>query len=257
MTTEIHPDADEILTAVIETSDDAIFCLGPGGSIVSWTPMAERMFGYGIEEVLDNDFDCLFPMHLHDQVQGIVDRALSGEKLLHFETEVLRSDGMPIPVWLSLTPLFDTAKCVRSVVVIARDVTEQRLAQAALAEVESRLEEGEALAHVGSWLWDLRTGAVQWSAEFHRIHGLDPTRFDGTLESHMEAIHPDDRSRVLAAMRSSIESRLTFEIGYRVVRPDGEVRLLEVRAHPTLGSAGAPVGLRGIGKDVSGPSQPA
>jgi len=254
MTTESHAEPDEILRAVIETSDDAIFCVGGGGSIISWTPMAERMFGHGIEEVFDQNFDCLFPTHLHAHIQGIVGRALFGERILHFETEVLRSYVMPIPVWLSLSPLFDAAKSVVSVVVVARDVTEQRLAQAALAEVESRLEEGEALAHVGSWLWDLRTGAVQWSAEFHRIHGLDPTRFDGTLESHMEVVHPDDRSEVLAAMRSSIESARSFEIGYRVVRPDGQIRVLEVRAHPTLGSAGAPVGLRGIGKDVSQPS---
>ena len=47
------------------------------------------------------------------------------------------------------------------------------------------MEEGEALAHIGSWLWDLRTGAVQWSAEFHRIHGVDPLDFDGTFESHL------------------------------------------------------------------------
>jgi PAS domain-containing protein len=85
-------------------------------------------------------------------------------------------------------------------VVIARDVTEQHLAQATLAEIDARMEEGEALAHIGSWLWDLRTGAVQWSAEFHRIHGVDPLDFDGTFESHLGLIHPEDRDRVRAAM---------------------------------------------------------
>ena len=72
--------------------------------------------------------------------------------------------------------------------VVARDVTEQHLAQATLAEIDARLEEAEALSHVGSWLWDLRTGAVQWSTEFHRIHGIDPLDFAGTFESYMERI---------------------------------------------------------------------
>ena len=75
-------------------------------------------------------------------------------------------------------------------VVVARDVTEQHLAQATLAEIDARLEEAEALSHVGSWLWDLRTGAVQWSAEFHRIHGVDPLDFAGTFDAYMGRIMP-------------------------------------------------------------------
>ena len=71
------------------------------------------------------------------------------------------------------------------IVGVARDITEQRLAQAALAETEARLREAEALAHVGRWLWDVGSGAVQWSEELHRIHGIDPRDFDGTLEAHL------------------------------------------------------------------------
>jgi PAS domain S-box-containing protein len=135
--------------------------------------------------------------------------------------------------------------------VIAKDVTEQRLAQASLAEVEARLEEGESLAHVGSWLWDLRTGTMQWSSEFHKIHGVDPLDFDGTFDFHLSVIHPADRSAVRSAMEGSVESGGPFESEYRVVRPDNQVRVLHVKAQPTIGSAGTAVGLRGIGKDVT------
>jgi PAS domain-containing protein len=87
---------------------------------------------------------------------------------------------------------------------VARDVTEERVAQATLAEVEKRLEDGEALAHVGSWLWDVRTGAVQWSTEFHRIHGIEPLEFDGTFESHLAAIDARDREQVKGEMQRSV-----------------------------------------------------
>ena len=89
-------------------------------------------------------------------------------------------------------------------VVIGHDVTEQRPAQATLAEVDARMVEAETLAwHIGSWLWDLRTGAVQWSAEFHRMHGVDPLEFAGTLESYLALVHPDDRDPLRAAMVES------------------------------------------------------
>jgi PAS domain S-box-containing protein len=136
-------------------------------------------------------------------------------------------------------------------VVVVRDVTEQRLAQAALAEAERRLEEGEALAHVGSWLWDVRTGAVQWSTEFHRIHGVDPLQFDGTFESHLALVHPRDRNRVRAEMERSVAGGRSLQEEYRIVRPDWDERLLAVRAQPALGSDGSAVGLRGSGQDVT------
>ena len=150
-----------------------------------------------------------------------------------------------MPVSLSLCPLHDAARLPAGAVVIARDVTEQHLAQAMLAEIEARLEEGEAMAHVGSWLWDLRTGAVQWSAEFHRIHGLDPVDFAGTFGSHLAVVHPDDRDRLQSVMERSVASQRPFETEYRVVRPDGLVSLLRVRAQPTVGSAGVTVGIAG------------
>jgi PAS domain S-box-containing protein len=145
----------------------------------------------------------------------------------------------------------DSEKVAVGAVVLARDITEQHLAQATLAEIDARMEEGEALAHIGSWLWDLRTGTVQWSAEFHRIHGVDPLDFDGTIESHVGLIHPEDRDAAHAAMVASVESGRQFNGEYRVVRPDGEIHVIQVRAQPTFGSTGKALGLRGIGQDVT------
>jgi PAS domain S-box-containing protein len=245
----ISPEA--LLFAVIAVSDDAIFTLDPDGNVASWSPTSERIFGFRADDVLDGPLEKLFAEHLHSDVRSVVTRVLAGEPIRHHETEVVRPDGMPMPVWMSLCPIADEEGLPKAAVVIARDVTEQRLAQASLAEVEARLEEGENLAHVGSWLWDVRTGTAQWSSEFHRIHGLDPLEFDGTFESHLSLVHPADRDAVRSAMEMSVASCTPFESEYRVVRPDETVRVLRVMAHPIIGSAGTAVGLRGIGQDVT------
>ena len=156
-------------------------------------------------------------------MRGIIATVLAGDRVRNFETEILRPDGMPLPVSCPSAAVFDSEKLPVGAVVLARDVTEQHLAQATLAEIDARMEEGEALAHIGSWLWDLRTGAVQWSAEFHRIHGVDPLDFDGTFESHLGLIHPEDRDAARAAMVASVDSGRQFNGEYRVVRPDGEI----------------------------------
>jgi PAS domain S-box-containing protein len=246
-------DADPggLFQAVIALSDDAIFTCDMRGHVITWSDVAERLFGAPDSEVLEAPFDALFAAHLRSEVRGVIATVLAGDEVRHFETEILRPDGMPVPVSLSMRPVFDGGDAVAGSLVIARDITEQRLAQATLAEVEARLEAGEALAHVGSWLWDVRTDVVQLSAELYRIHGLEPLEFDGTFDSYLGLIAPLDRERVRAAMRGSVASGHPFEDTYRVVRPDGQARVVQVRAQPTLGSAGAAMGLRGIGHDVT------
>jgi PAS domain S-box-containing protein len=249
--TRTDADAKVVLGAVVDMSDDAIFTCDERGSITSWSATAERVFGRAADDVLLGPLDVLFAEHLCEEVQAVIATVLAGDRIRHFETEMLRPDGMPLPVSLSLCPVLGEDGSPIGSVVIARDVTEQRLAQATLAEVDARLEDGEALAHVGSWLWDLRTGTVQWSTEFHRIHGIDPLDFDGTFESYLELIHPADRADVRAGMLKSVETGRPFESEYRVEHPGHPDRTVQVRAQPTFGSAGTAVGLRGIGQDVA------
>jgi PAS domain S-box-containing protein len=241
---------EAVLSAVIAMSDDAIFTCDAGGKVVTWSATAERLFGRSAAEVTGGPFDVLFPRHLSDEVQTVVASIGAGDRVTHFETEAVRPDGMPLPVSLSFCPV-DGSSGSAGAVVIVRDITEQRLAQATLAEVETRVAEGETLAHIGSWLWDLRTGAVQWSAEFHRIHGVAPLDFDGTFESYLSLVHPDDRRRLRAAMEESVHSGRPFNGEYRVISSPADEHMVQVRAQPTFGSDGKAVGLRGIGQDVT------
>jgi PAS domain S-box-containing protein len=245
----VAPEA--LIDAIIEMSDDAIFTFDLVGRISSWSATAERLFGRPAHEVLGVSLEVLFPPHLNEEVQIVLATVVAGERIRHFETELLRPDGMPLAVSLSLCPVVDQLGTAIGSVVIARDVTEQHLAQAALAEVDARMEAGEALAHVGSWLWDLRTGVVQWSLEFHGIHGIDPLDFDGTFDSYLSLIHPEDREPLRTAMTESVESGRPFDFEYRVERSADEVHVVQVRAQPTCGSDGKAVGLRGIGQDVT------
>ena len=71
-------------------------------------------------------------------------------------------------------------------------------------------------------------------------------------EGHLGTIHPEDRDAVRTGMEESVSSGRSFDHEYRIVRPDGDERLVHVRAQPMIGSDGAVVGLRGIGQDVTG-----
>lgn len=240
-----------ILEAFVETSEDAVFSQDTDGLITTWNRSSERIFGYPRDEILGQPSMMLFPEHLRNETEEVFDTVMAGDRVDHYETEIKRKDGMPIPISLSLCPLFQANGLLTASVLIARDVTEQRLAQATLAEIETRIREGEALAHVGSWLWDVRTGTVQWTDELHRIHGVDPLDFEGTLDAHIDRIHAEDQARVWRGLTAAVASGHPFEDEYRIIRPGGELRWVFARAEPTVGSAGDVVGLRGISQDVT------
>jgi PAS domain S-box-containing protein len=240
-----------LLDAIWDISDDAMCSLDGQGNITSWNHSAERIFGYTAAEVMGEPFGRLFPEHLQSEAAAILATVEVGEQVIHLETEVQRKDAMPVPISLCASPVREVADRSLAAVVLARDITERQLTQATLAELESRVRESEALARVGGWLWDVRTGAVQWSDEQHRLLGVDPLDFDGTLEAHLACVHADDRERVHASMLTSVETGSTFDEEYRIVRPDGDERKLYVRASPTIGSAGTVVGLRGVGQDMT------
>lgn len=239
-----------LLDAVVEAANDALFTQDANGAILTWNRGAERIFGYPAEEVLGQRVAVLFPEHLQPEIETLFATVASGEQVDRIDAEIRRRDGMPMPISLSLSPIVDGLGVFIGSVSIARDITEMRLTQAALAEVEARLREGEALAHVGRWLWDVGTGAVQWSEELHRIHGVAPLDFAGTLDAHLDTIHPADRDRVREGMEAAVRAGRRFEDEYRVKRVDG-LRWVYARAEPMLGSAEQVVGLRGIGQDVT------
>ena len=240
-----------LLEAFVDASDEAMFSHDHEGRVTSWNRSAQRIFGYLPGEIVGQPSVRLFPEHLQGDAKRLFDTVMAGDHVDHFETEAVRKDGLPIVISMSLRPVADSDGRLASTVLVARDITEQRLAQATLAEMDNRVREREALAHVGSWLWDLRTGAVQWSDELHRIHGVDPLEFEGTLEAHLRQVHPEDEKRVRTGMEEAVASGGPFEDEYRIVRPGGEVRWVFSRAEPSIGSAGAVVGLRGIGQDVT------
>jgi PAS domain S-box-containing protein len=248
---ELHPVA--FLEAVLDATTDGVFGVDVAGVVTSWNRSAARIFGWDDADVVGRPAIVLFPADVRPTILWLLDIVATGDRIERYDVDVERRGGMPTPISMSLRPVTVGTEVVGAAVV-ARDLTEQRLAQASLAETEARRQEGEALTHVGRWLWDIASDTVQWSGEIHRIHGIDPLDFKGDLAAHVAPIVPADRQRVTESLAAAIGQARPFEAEYDILRPDGETRHLYARAEPTLGANGAVMGLRGIIRDTSGPA---
>lgn len=113
---------------------------------------------------------------------------------------------------------------------LAWDVVLHKRADEALEQQKRDLAKAQAVAHVGSWQLDLRENRLTWSDEVYRIFGREPGAFDATLEAFTECIHPEDRERVLSSYRRALATGERYELVHRVVRPDGEVRVVRERS---------------------------
>ena len=112
------------------------------------------------------------------------------------------------------------------------------------------LEEAQRIAHVGSWERDLATGDLWWSDESCRIMGIEPGTFAGTLEAFMGFIHPDDR-HLATPTDTQLTNEATLESEYRIVRPDGSVRVVHETAEIVRDEAGRPIRLIGTCLDIT------
>ena len=127
------------------------------------------------------------------------------------------------------------------------EIAARERVQGALRSSESRLLEAQALAHVGSWEWDVEADHLRWSDEVYRIYGVEPGRFDVNYQSFINMVHRDDRARLEEAVREALATGGLFEVEHRIVRPDGTERTVAGRGRTVCDSDGRPILMLGHG----------
>ncbi|NJO34489.1 MAG: PAS domain S-box protein [Rhodospirillales bacterium] len=130
------------LAALVESSDDAILSLDLDATIATWNRAAEELFGYKAEEIIGKSVTLLSPADRQNEEPELLARINRGVHVQHYETFRLRKDGQPVPVSLSVSPILDSSGTVIGASKIARDISERKRAEMALAK---RAEEQAAL----------------------------------------------------------------------------------------------------------------
>ena len=102
----------------------------------------------------------------------------------------------------------------------------------ALRRREEHLAESERISHTGSCAWNSSTGELVWSKEHCRIFGVPPDQQRQTCASFLDKVHYEDREFVGRAVDLAAEQRTSFDLEYRVVRPDGRIRHIHALCRP-------------------------
>ena len=115
-----------LLAAIVESSNDAIISKSLDGTIQSWNAAAERLFGYTPERVIGKNISLVIPPDRLAEEEQIIASLKTGQRIEHYETERVHSDGHRIVVSLTISPLKDDSGKVIGASKIARDITERK-----------------------------------------------------------------------------------------------------------------------------------
>ncbi|MEZ2318841.1 MAG: ATP-binding protein [Microcoleus sp.] len=164
--------------------------------------------------------------------------ALATQKTVNFDYS-LRLNQQEVWFSASISPLPN-----RSVVWVARDISDRK-------RVEANLLEAQKIAHIGTWEYDFATKTTIWSEELYRIHKIDPSQPPLESEELVKFIHPQDRHRYLKLVNKKALTGLAFETDLRLRQKDGSISYIEVRGEPVFDEKGQLVRLFGTVLDIS------
>jgi PAS domain S-box-containing protein len=181
------------------------------------------------------------------RVRDAVAHAGGGETVRYDET-ILVAEGF-LTIDLSLAPVRDEEGSVTGIVGSAVDVTDHREAEEALRQSEQRYETVARTSPVGIYRADPQGNCRFVNERWREITGVRSEDTSG--RAWMQALHPDDRDRVLSEWMRAAETRVPFELEYRFVRPDESVAWVLGRAVAEEGSDGTVIGYIGTITDIT------
>jgi PAS domain S-box-containing protein len=121
----------------------------------------------------------------------------------------------------------------------------------ALRTSEERLRLAVTGGNVGIWEWDVGTNRLVWSDQLKAMFGWPTEADDLTLKMFMDAIHPEDRFRVDAALQRSLAERSNYEVEYRILQPNGSLRWVAAKGCGEYDANGAAMRMMGVALDIT------
>lgn len=216
------------------------------GVVLEANSALSRIFGYDLDEIVGRNILDLIPT---PEAREVITRHMRAGSEERYEASGVRRDGTRIIAEISGRFTWYRGRAAR--VATVHDITDRKTAEDALRRREAQLAEAQALAHIGSWEWDILSGMVTWSDELYRIYGVANDGQAVTYETFMAAVHPEDRELVRRVVSRAVDERAPFTYEHRIVRPDGAVRVMLAEGKIVLDESGVPVRMVGIGQDIT------
>ena len=234
-----------LLSAIVDSSDDAIISKSLDGIIMSWNNAACKIFGYLEEEITGRSILTLIPTELHGEEDEILRNVRAGKRIEHYETTRLRKDGTRIRVSVTISPIKDFSGRVIGASKIARDVSNRSRTDEARFRLAAIVDSSDD-AIISK---DLNGIIMTWNASAARLFGYSTDEIVG--QPVLTLIPPElhyEEEEILQRLRAG-ERIEHYETKRR--RKNGETIHVSVSISPIRDNEGRLIGGSKIVRDIS------
>ena len=245
-----------LLRQVLDTLPIGVAVVDRAGDILLYNPASSRIWGKTIVDGQERWARSKGFWHDSGKPIGPTDWAShaaleKGETRLNELIDIESFDGQCKIIENSVAPVRDEKGSVSGAVIVNQDVTARVWAEEALRRTERVLVEAAQLGQTGSWEEDLGSGRVFNMEENRRLFFGDDRTKGALLEDYAQAVHPDDRDRVLKRREQLLAGTGSRDIEYRVVWPDGSLHWICGRATVVRDPTGRAIRLLGTNADIT------
>jgi len=236
-----------LLSAIVESSDDAIVSKSLDGIIQSWNAGAERLFGYTAEHAIGRHISLIIPADRIAEEDDIVASLKAGKRIDHFETERVRSDGQRVQVSLTISPIRDATGVVIGASKIARDITERKRIEADREKFVTLVE--NSTDFIG--ICDLNGVPFYVNRAGLKLVGLDDIE-EARRVPVASFFFPEDQDRMVHAFFPSVleTGHGEIEVRFRHFKT-GAARWMAYKVLTLPGADGRPVAFATVSQDVT------
>jgi len=233
------------LSAIVECSSDAIISKDLNGTIRTWNPAAERIFGYSADEIIGQSILTIIPPDRHEDETLIIGKVRDGGRVEHYETVRRHKNGALLDVSVSVSPLFDDQGNVIGASKIARDISDRRRSDEIVRHFAAIVESSE-----DTIISKDLNGIIQsWNKAAERMFGYTAEEIIGkpVLTLIPQARHHEE-DVILGRIRCG-ERIEHFETIRQ--RKDGTLVDISLTVSPVKDASGKIVGASKIARDIS------
>ena len=235
----------ETLSAIVESSDDAVVSKGLDGTILSWNKGAEKIFGYTEAEMLGKPMKMIIPENRREDEAMLLEKVKEGKAVHHYETIRRHKNGQEVPISLAISPIKDSKGIIIGASKVARDISE-RLRGEEKQAVLSAIVESSDDAIISK---NLNGIILSWNKGAEQIFGYTEAEAVG---KPVTILIPEDRldeeNHILGKVRSGgkVDHFETVR-----VHKSGKKLYISLTVSPIRDNTGRIVGASKIARDIS------
>lgn len=243
----------DLMTAIVQSSEDAIISKSLDNVITSWNPAAEALFGYMAHEVVGRVMSEMIPPDQYAAEKKVMDRLRNGERVAHYDTRRITKDGRLLDLSLTSSAIRDNDGNLVGVSKLVRDITDRKREEQAAREKEEKYRLALETGRIGTWSYEPASSEIIVSAEVRRLYRLpDDLRLD--LKIMEDRMHPEDAHLVREARARAFDPANNghYAVEHRIITYEGnEVKWIRVRGKAFFDAEGRPEKLFGTFLDVT------